>query len=463
MAEAKKNLFDNIWELHTIEQNDSSSSWLSIDRCYIHDLNSPYVFKLVDNSGLNVWEKQRVLGIPDHSLSSRPGRTGEDTKASKTFMSNLRSKCTQYGVDFFEPNSPEQGIVHVVGPDLGLSLPGMTIVCGDSHTCTHGAIGALAWGIGTSEHYHVLCTQTLNVKKPKSMRISVEGTLGEDVGPMDIILFIIAKYGADFANGYAVEFSGSVIHAMDMDGRMTICNLCVELGTEYGLISPDEKTFAYLASRKYAPSGEMFEQMVSHCKEIASTPESVFDKEIAVDVTGLDRQVSWGISPAHTIGIHGVVPDLSQALSEKDRKGFAEAYAYMDFKANDAIAGVAVDRVFIGSCSNGRLSNIKLVAELVKGKKVAEHVEAWIVPGSQQVKKDAEALGLDTILKEAGFLWGEPGCALCSGSNGESIPAGKRCVSTTNRNFIGRQGKGARTHLSSPYTAALAAICGKIV
>jgi 3-isopropylmalate/(R)-2-methylmalate dehydratase large subunit len=361
--------------------------------------------------------------------------------------------CAKFGITLFDLASENQGIVHVIGPELGLSLPGMTIVCGDSHTCTHGALGALAWGIGSSELYHVLATQTLILNKPKTMKVQLEGKPGDAVDPMDIILHVIAKLGTGFANGYAVEYTGSVIRHLDMEGRMTICNLSVEFGSEYGLISPDEKTIEYLKGRPYAPSGKNLDALIAHCREIASEEDSVYDKEVTIDITGIGRQVSWGITPAHTIGVAENIPDKAAST---------QAYEYMGVKAGESVTGLKLDKVFIGACSNGRLSNIREVAALVEGKKVAPGVDAWVVPGSQRVKKEAEKLGLDKIIREAGFVWGEPACSLCGGSNGEKLQPGQRSLSTTNRNFIGRQGPGVRTHLASPRTAALSAISGVI-
>lgn len=456
------NLFENLWELHTIDRLDENNYLLAIDRCYLHDLSGPSAMLMLARAARRPMNRAQVFAIPDHTLSTRPGRTRRDSPVSAKLMPLFSMGSRLFGLRMFGLGDARQGIVHVVGPETGLSLPGMSIVCGDSHTCTHGALGALAWGVGSSELYHVLATQCLIVKKPKTLRIELTGTLGENVGPMDVILHVIAAQGVDFGIGYAVEYTGEVIRRMDMEQRMTLCNLTVELGSEYGLISPDETTVDYIRDREFAPKGAQMEALKAHCRAIASTADSVFDKSLTVDVSGLGRQVSWGITPAHTISVDGEIPTPGGSMSEKDRRSFEEAYGYMDRTAGQPMKGTAIQQVFIGSCSNGRLSNIRQVAELVRGRHVAGDVTAWVVPGSQAVKREAEALGLDKVIKEAGFVWGEPCCSLCGGCNGEHVPAGHRCVSTTNRNFIGRQGPGARTHLASPYTAVRAALSGTI-
>ena len=455
-------LFEKLWVMHVIKQIDDSNALVAIDRCYLHDLSGPSAMLMLIKARRRPMVKQKNFAIPDHTLSSKPGRTVKDSPISRKLYPLFSFGSKLLGIKLFGINDPRQGIVHVVGPESGLSLPGMTIVCGDSHTCTHGAMGALSWGVGTSELYHVLATQTLKVKKPKTMQIELTGMAKENVGPMDIILHIIAKHGVDFGLGYAIEYTGPVIRAMDMEARMTLCNLTVELGSEYGLIAPDEKTLTYIEGREFSPKGAKLEALKKHCAEIATSADAVFDKSINVDVGNIGRQLSWGITPAHTISVDGAVPAILPDLAEKDSRSYEEAYNYMDLQAGQNIAGTAIRRVFIGSCSNGRISNIREVAALAKGKRVATSVEAWVIPGSQAVKRQAESEGLDKILQDSGFIWGEPCCSLCGGCNGEKIPSGQRCVSTTNRNFIGRQGAGARTHLASPYTAVQAALSGQI-
>jgi len=332
------------------------------------------------------------------------------------------------------------------------------VVCGDSHTCTHGALGALAWGVGSTDLYHALATQTLLIKKPKTLRINIEGIPAPEAGPMDIILRIIAELGTNFGVGYAIEYAGSAISAMDMEGRMTICNLTVEMGSDFGLISPDQKTIDYIKNKRFAPQGEMLDQLISHSLDLATDKQANFDKELTITIDDLKPQISWGINPSHVVDIDGIIPELQSDQSDSQKK----ALEYMDFQIGQQLIGTPIDRVFIGSCANGRLSNLEKVAEIVKGKRVAEGVVAWVVPGSQAVKSAVEKLGLDLVFVDAGLMWGEPGCSLCAGSSGEQVGPGKRCVSTTNRNFVGRQGPMARTHLASPSTAAWSAVNGVI-
>lgn len=462
MSQQPKTMLDKLWDLHTIQKISEENYLLCIDRCYLHDLSGPLSLTKLKNSGLKPFNKDLVFASPDHTASSKPDRDVADTSSGKTWIPVLRRECERLEIPLFDLNDSRNGIIHVIGPELGLTLPGMTAVCGDSHTCTHGAVGTLAWGVGVSELYHVLATQTLVVKKPKAMRVNIEGELRPGVEPMDIILYLIAQYGTDFGIGHAVEYAGSVIRNMGMEGRMTICNLTVEFGSEYGFIAPDQTTFDYIANAVYTPKGKDFEKLIQHCQSIVSDKEAKFNKEIFIDVSSLKPQISWGIAPSHTIGIDECVPDPVEASTANQKNGWIKALDYMEFKPGQKIEGLLIDRVFIGSCSNGRLSNLESAARIIKGKKVAPHVEAWVVPGSEKVKADAEAKGLDAVFKEAGFLWGSPGCSLCGGANGEQVGPGKRCVSTTNRNFIGRQGPNARTHLASPLTAAAAAITGVI-
>lgn len=455
-------LFEKLWSQHTIEKLDDEYYLLHVDRCFLHDLSGPYALKMLKQNNFKPFNPNLVYGMPDHTLSSKPGRTIYDSFVSKSFMPLFRDYCNDNNIFLLDLGHPLQGIVHVVGPETGLTLPGMTIVCGDSHTCTHGALGALAWGIGTTELYHVLATQTLRVKKPKTMRVNMEGTPPEHIDPMDIILHIIATYGSDFGIGYAVEYAGNAIEELSIEGRMTICNLTVEFGSEYGFISPDQKTIDYMRERVLAPKGEELDLLTATISSLSSDTGAIFDREIFVDVSSIKPQISWGITPAHTIDIDGVIPQFNGNKNSKMKAEQKKALSYMGFEIGQSLIGVPVDRVFIGSCSNGRISNLIRAVEVVKGQTVAEGVEAWVVPGSQSVKREAEVMGLHKIFMDAGFLWGEPGCSLCGGCNGERVAPGKRCISTTNRNFIGRQGPNARTHLASPCTAALSAIRGVI-
>ena len=458
-----KTMLDKIWDLHTIEKLEGGSYLISIDRCYVHDLGGPMVARLLKNSGYRPYDSNQVIATCDHTVSSLPERTEESTLASKAYLPIFNEMCSEYSITEYRLGHPKQGIVHVIGPELGLSLPGMTIICCDSHTCTHGALGALAWGVGTTDLYHGIATQTMVVKKPKSMRVNIEGAYDPAcIDPMDIILYTISQLGTDFGNGYSIEFAGSVVRQLEIEDRMTLCNLSVEFGSEYGFIAPDDKTYEYIKGREYAPKGEELEAMIAHCRALVTDEGAAFDKEVMVDITGIPPQISWGISPSHTIGLDGHIPLSEKEMVPTDKNAYQKAISYMDFTPGQPIEGVKIDRVFIGSCSNGRISNLKRVAAVVKGKKVAPHVEAWIVSGSEKVKREAEELGLDVIFQEAGFMWGAPACSLCSGSSGEKVSPFSRCVSTTNRNFVGRQGPNVRTHLASPTTAAYAAITGKI-
>ena len=457
-----KTLFEKIWDLHAVAEVEPGVFLLAIDRIYLHDLCGAFSFQMLENNGYSVLRPETVMASPDHTLSSLPGRTGLDTPESRAVLPRLRQGCRKYGIPLMDVGDPGQGIIHIIGPEQGRSLPGMTILCGDSHTCTHGAMGALAMGVGTSEVYHALATSCLLVKKPRTLRVWIGGERGADVGPMDIILRIIGDYGVSRGVGFAVEYCGPVVEAMTMDERFTLCNLTIEMGAEYGIIAPDRTTLDYLRGRPFAPRGELLEKLETHCHELASDPDCHYDDYIQVDITGLKRQITWGINPGQTVAVTGAVPGIPAGAEERLAAGFQKAYNYMGYGPGMPMEELAIQDVFIGACSNGRLSHLQAAAAVVAGKKVAPGVHALVVPGSQEVKKRAEALGLDRIFLDAGFQWGEPGCSLCAGSNGDRIPEGHHCVSTTNRNFIGRQGRGARTHLASPITAALAAVNGVI-
>lgn len=447
-------LFDRVWDMHVVEKMEDEQYLLAIDRIFLHDLCGMFSFQMLDDKNRQVLRKEQVYATPDHTLPSRKETRIEDCEISRAIIPKFRAGCSKYGIHLFDFGEKNQGIVHIVGPESGLSLPGMTIACGDSHTCTHGGMGAIGMGVGTSEVYHALATSCLRVKKPKTMKIQLNGKRRNNISAMDVILYIISKVGIDFGCGYAVEYMGEAVREMSIDERCTLCNLTIEMGAEYGMVSPDETTIKYFSSREYAPKGEEQKKLIDHCHQIASDETSVFDKEIVFDVSSIQRQVSWGINPGQTISVDERVPNKEQ---------FLKAYEYMDLKPGQWIKGTPIEYVFIGSCSSGRLNYLQEIAEIVKGKRVAERVTALVVPGSVKVMEEAERLGIAQILMNAGFIWGSPGCSLCVGGNGEVIPERKRCVSTTNRNFIGRQGHGARTHLASPYTAALAALHGQIV
>jgi 3-isopropylmalate/(R)-2-methylmalate dehydratase large subunit len=427
----------------------------------LHDLGGSRGLLDLKSRGLAVHNPELTFATPDHAISTAHGRAGT-IKVGQELLAALRVETLATGIRMFDIDEPGQGIVHVIGPELGLSLPGCLIVCGDSHTCTHGGLGALAFGIGSSELTHVLATQALIQRRPKTMRVKFEGKLSLGVTAKDLILALIGHVGAAGGTGYAVEYAGSAIREMPVEARLTVCNLSIELGAKMGMVAPDEKTYAYLHGRPYAPQGEMWQQAVQAWRELPSDVDASFDHEVLIDVTKIIPQVTWGISPEHVIGVDGRIPD-PQAIGDPARRAAAEAaLEYMGLKPGALIAGTPVDWVFIGSCTNSRLSDLRAAAEVARGRKVAPGVRAWIVPGSETVKRDAVAEGLDRIFIDAGFEWREPGCSMCLAANGETVAPGQRSVSTSNRNFVGRQGPRARTHLASPASAAAAAIAGAI-
>lgn len=454
-------LFDKAWSAHVVTDLGGGSVLLHIDRHLVHDLGALGITGLRDRA-LRVRNPELTFATIDHTVSSAPGRDAETNPAGAPLIHDLRRNMTELGVRLFDLGETGQGIVHVMGPELGLSLPGTTVVCGDSHTCTHGGLGALAFGIGTSELVHVFATQTLVQRKPKRMRVRFEGVLPMGVTPKDLALELIRRHGASGGDGYAVEFAGSAIASMGVEGRMTICNLSVEFGAKIGMVAPDDTTLEFLAGRPFAPQGALWDDAVSYWKRLPSDEDAVFDREIVIDVAGLAPRITWGTSPEHAMAVDGRVPDPAQAAESHQRAAIESALSYMGLRPGQTLIGTPVDWVFIGSCTNSRLSDLRQAAAVVKGRKVAEGVQAWVVPGSEQVKRDAEAEGLDVVFRSAGFQWRESGCSLCLAANGEAVPPGKRCVSTTNRNFVGRQGPGARTHLASPATAAASALAGHI-
>ena len=435
---------------------------LAIDRIFLHDLCGTFSFQRIDKNGYKIPHPELVFATPDHTLATSKGREFLCTPLTEQYLEPFRKGCADYGIKLFDVGDEHQGIVHVIGPETGLSLPCSLIVCGDSHTCTHGAMGCLAYGLGTNEVVHALATTCLLAKRAKTLEICLHGALGEHIDSMDVILSIIAAYGVDLATGYAIVFTGDAINKMPMEERFTLCNLCIEMGADTAVVPVDEVTLQYLAGRPYAPIGANWNLFINHCRTMMAKPEDTYDRSIEIDISQVKRQVSWGINPSHTIPVSGIIPKITEKTDEKIAESYRKAYKYMDMKPGTSIAGTPINRVFIGSCSNGHLSTLQKVAGVIEGQHVFPGVEAWIVPGSVRVQREAEELGLDIVFKDAGFHWGEPCCALCVGSNGETVPAGERCVSTTNRNFVGRQGKGARTHLASARTAALAAINGCI-
>jgi 3-isopropylmalate/(R)-2-methylmalate dehydratase large subunit len=458
-----RTLFDKVWDEHVVDELAPGVALLHIDRHLLHDLGGGDAIAAVLRSGKPVRNPELTFATPDHVIETRPGRTGGIAPWADQLVAHLREQTGKAGIRLYDVGQDGQGIVHVIAPELGLSLPGVTMVCGDSHTCTHGALGALAFGIGASEVQHVLATQTLPQRRPKTMRAHFAGTLPAGVGAKDMILALIGQIGTAGGTGYALEYTGEAVRALDMEGRMTLCNLSIECGAKVGMVAPDETTFAWLEGRRHAPKGEAWPQAVAYWRTLTTDAGARYDAEVTIDCSQLAPHVTWGTSPEQVLRIDQRIPVPAQAPDEAHRKSWTEALAYMGLEPGRPIAGTRIDRVFIGSCTNSRLPDLRRAAAVVQGRHVASHVEAWVVPGSERTKREAEAEGLDKIFLAAGLHWREPGCSLCVGANGELVGPGQRCVSTSNRNFAGRQGPGARTHLASPEMAAAAAIAGAIV
>jgi 3-isopropylmalate/(R)-2-methylmalate dehydratase large subunit len=464
MSAEAKTLFEKVWERHVVAEPKGEPTLLYIDLQLLHEVTSPQAFEGLRLAGRKVRRPDRAIATVDHNVpTTKEGRLNIVDQIAARQIATLRGNCEEFGIELFDVDSPDQGIVHVIGPELGFTKPGMTIVCGDSHTSTHGAFGALAFGMGTSEVEHVLATQTLPQAKAKTFRISIEGELQQGVTAKDIILAIIGKIGTDGATGCVVEYAGSAIRALSMEGRMTVCNMSIEAGARAGMIAPDETTFAYLKGRRHAPQGAEWDKAVAEWRKLPTDPGAKFDRELTIDASTLTPYVSWGTSPGMVAPITATVPDPAAAASEIERKGFARALEYMNLKAGTPLTEIAVDRVFIGSCTNGRIEDMRAAARIAKGYKVSAKVSAMVVPGSHAVKTQAEQEGLDRIFREAGFEWREPGCSMCLAMNPDVLEPGERCASTSNRNFEGRQGRGGRTHLVSPEMAAAAAIAGHFV
>jgi len=459
-----KTLFDKIWDSHVVEVQEDGTCLLYIDRHLIHEVTSPQAFAGLRAAGRTVRRPETVLAVPDHNVPTTDRSRGIPDPTSRIQVETLRRNCAEFGITLFDMDDIRQGIVHVIGPEQGFTLPGTVVVCGDSHTSTHGAFGALAFGIGTSEVEHVLATQTLLQKRPKTMRILVVGELGFGVSAKDVILGIIGRIGTAGGTGHVIEYAGPVIEALSMEGRMTICNMSIEAGARAGLVAPDEKTFAWLRGRPMAPKGALWEQAVAYWRTLPSDPGARYDREVVIDASELEPMVTWGTSPQDVVPITGRVPDPAQETDEKRRAAMERALAYMGLEPGMPMEEIRVDKVFIGSCTNARLEDLRAAAEVVKksGRKVAPHVQALVVPGSGLVKHQAEEEGLDRIFIDAGFEWREPGCSMCLAMNADRLQPGERCASTSNRNFEGRQGKGGRTHLMSPTMAAAAALTGKL-
>jgi len=464
MSSKPKTLFEKVWEQHVVVEPKGEPALLYIDLQLLHEVTSPQAFEGLRLTGRTVLRPDRSIATVDHNVpTTLEGRLNIVDQIAARQIATLRANCAEFGIELYDVDSRDQGIVHVIGPELGITKPGMTIVCGDSHTSTHGAFGSLAFGIGTSEVEHVLATQTLPQSKPQTFRIAVEGTLPQGVTAKDIILAIIGKIGTDGATGCVIEYAGSAIRALSMEGRMTVCNMSIEAGARAGLIAPDATTFAYLKGRRFAPQGTAWDEAVKEWSKLPTDPGAKFDRELVIDAATLVPYVSWGTSPGMVAPITSSVPDPAAAATEQERNGFERALEYMDLKAGTPLEEVSIDRVFIGSCTNGRLEDLRAAARIASGYKVSTHVSAMVVPGSQAVKAQAEAEGLDLIFRKAGFDWREPGCSMCLGMNPDILAPGERCASTSNRNFEGRQGRGGRTHLVSPEMAAAAAIAGHFV
>ena len=456
-----KTLFDKIWDSHVITDLGNGFVLLHIDRLLLHDLSGARALREVMEKGYTPAQPRLIYATPDHAISTMPGRTEETFPPGAPLLKGLRENTKKFGIHLFDIGKDGNGIVHIVGPEQGLTLPGTTLVCGDSHTCTHGGMGSLAFGIGSSELEHVLATQTMVQRKPKRFRVQFEGKVPEGVTAKDMILHLIGDVGTAAGTGHAVEYAGSAVRGLTVEGRLTLCNLSIEMGARTGMVAPDDTTFEFLAGRDFSPKGAMWDRAVAHWRTLPSDPDADFDREHTIDRAKVAPQITWGTSPEHVIAVDRPIPDPDKGPEEK-RAAWTAALQYQGLEPGKPIEGTRVDWVFIGSCTNSRISDLRAAAAIAKGRHKAPHVNAWIVPGSERVKREAEAEGLDRIFKEAGFEWREPGCSMCIASNGERVPPGQRSVSTSNRNFVGRQGPGARTHLASPAMAAAAAIKGAI-
>lgn len=456
-----KTLFEKIWEKHIVKQVDGGPSVLYIDKHFIHEVTSPQAFTGLNKRGIKVFRPTQTVATADHNVPTLNQHLHIKEELSRLQVEALIKNCAEHGVELYGLGHPFQGIVHVIGPELGITQPGMTIVCGDSHTSTHGAFGAIAFGIGTSEVEMVLATQCVMQSKPKLMRINIEGELNKAVVSKDIILYIISKISASGATGHFVEYSGSAIRSLSMEARMTICNMSIEMGARGGMIAPDETTFNYIKGKMFAPQGAEWEQKLNYWKTLYSDGDALFDKELFIDAAEIEPMITYGTNPGMGIGVTQKIPTV-ETINENDKSGLQKSLTYMGLQEGAPIKGQKIDYVFIGSCTNSRIEDLRMVASFVKGKKKANGVEVWIVPGSKQVEKQAVEEGIDKILADAGFQLRQPGCSACLGMNEDKIPAGKYCISTSNRNFEGRQGAGARTLLASPLTAAAAAITGVV-
>jgi len=457
-----RTIFEKVWDAHVVRRAEGFPETLFIDRHFIHEVTSPQAFDGLRARNIPVFNTKRTTATADHNVPTKDQHLPIKEALSRHQVETLRKNCREFGVDLYDLGHPFQGIVHIIGPELGLTLPGMTIVCGDSHTSTHGAFGAIAFGIGTSEVEQVLATQCVLQQKPKTMRIEINGKLGEGVVSKDIILYIISKISSSGATGYFVEYAGEAIRSLSMEARMTICNMSIEMGARGGLIAPDETTFSYIRGRKFAPQGAAFETAVEAWKKLPTDPGAAYDYVLSFDAADIGPMITYGTNPGMGMRITDRIPTPAELADLGDAASFKNALTYMGVEAGSALLGKPIDYVFIGSCTNARIEDLRQVAALVKGKKRADGVEVWVVPGSKQVEEQARKEGLDKIFSEAGFELRSPGCSACLGMNEDKVPAGKYCISTSNRNFEGRQGPRSRTFLASPLSAAAAAITGKV-
>ena len=457
-----KTIYDKIWQDHLVSDNDDGTSILYIDRHLVHEVTSPQAFEGLKIANRKVRRPEFTLATADHNIPTMDRDKGIDDPESKLQVETLEANCDEHGITFLSMADQRQGIVHIIGPEQGFTQPGMTIVCGDSHTSTHGAFGALAWGIGTSEVEHVLATQTLIQTKAKNMNIQINGKLPLGVTAKDVVLKIIQTIGTAGGTGYVIEYSGEVIRSLSMEGRMTVCNMSIEAGARAGLISPDRTTVEYLKNRPFSPSEDKFDSAADYWLSLASDDGAQYDKVIKIDADEIVPQVTWGTSPEDVVSINGNVPDPAKISDSEKQKSMSRALEYMGLEPNTNMTDIKIDKVFIGSCTNGRIEDLRAVSKIADGRKVAEHVNAIIVPGSGLVKKQAEKEGLDKIFIQSGFEWRDPGCSMCLAMNADKLKPKERCASTSNRNFEGRQGRGGRTHLMSPAMAAAAAIKGKL-
>ena len=455
-------LFDKVWDAHLVATRADGRDLIYIDRHVLHELHAPHAFKKLEQARRPVRRPDLTFSVQDHTVSTAPGRDDTTNAQSTQFLQAMREGSRRNGIRLFDIDDPEQGISHVVAPELGMVLPGATHAVPDSHACTVGGLGALAFGCGTTELEHILATQVIALKRPKRMRVRLEGRLGPHVTAKDVALRVIAQVGIAGGRGHAVEYAGAAVRQMSIESRLTLCNLSIEMGARSGFVAPDETTFAWIAGRPWAPQASQWDTALVHWRALASDDDVQFDREVLIDCGDLEPQITWGTDPSQVVGVSGRVPALA-SIDPAQEPTFRRALDYMGLLPGMAVAGLPVQRVFIGSCTNSRLPDLEAAAAVVRGRHVAPGVVAMVVPGSSTVKRQAEAAGLDQVFRAAGFFWGESGCSMCAGGNGDRGEPGERCVSTTNRSFEGRQGKGVRTHLVSPATAAATAIAGRIV